>query len=247
MTIEVGSTLPRRQLGRYLRQLREEARMTVKAAAESLGWSPPKIWRIESGVTSMRSPDVEAMCGVYRASPELTEALAGLAKETRGRGWWHSYGDAIPEWFELYVGLESATTRLRTYEPQLIPGLLQTRAYATRVFEVGRRYTNPAEIERRVSVRLERHALLTRIIPRAPQVDFVLDESTLRRRSPAARAARARCRPNPAEQPVINHTRSRSDIRYRPVSGGSDETPDAPARGLNRSGSAGFRSQGRRP
>lgn len=181
MTAEVGSTVPRRQLGRYLRQLRTEAGLTVRASAEALEWSPLKIWRVETGATSMRSPDVEAMCRVYRASPEITEALAGLAKETRARGWWHSYGDAIPDWFELYVGLEAAATRLRTYEPQLVPGLLQTKTYATRIFEVGRRYNTPEEIDRGVAVRLERQALLTRILPSAPRVEFVLDETTLRR------------------------------------------------------------------
>ncbi|MFF0717582.1 helix-turn-helix transcriptional regulator [Verrucosispora sp. NA02020] len=181
MTTDTGSTVPRRQLGRYLRQLREEARMTIKAAAESLEWSTPKIWRIETGATSMRSLDVEAMCKIYRASPELTEALMGLAKETKGRGWWHSYGDAIPEWFELYVGLEAAAARLRTYEAQLVPGLLQTKAYATRVYEVARPEMTREEIQRGVAVRLGRQALLTRLTPRAPQFDVLLDESVLRR------------------------------------------------------------------
>ncbi|MDG4783383.1 helix-turn-helix transcriptional regulator [Micromonospora sp. WMMD961] len=181
MTTDTGSTVPRRQLGRYLRQLREEARMTVKAAADSLEWSTPKIWRIETGATSMRSLDVEAMCKVYRASPELTEALMGLAKETKGRGWWHSYGDAIPEWFELYVGLEAAATRLRKYEAQLIPGLLQTKAYATRVYQVARPDMTAERVDRGVAVRLGRQALLTRTTPRAPQVDIMLDEAVLRR------------------------------------------------------------------
>lgn len=104
MSTAAGSTVPRRQLGRYLRQLREEARITVKAAADALEWSAPKIWRIEGGATSMRSLDVEAMCRIYGAPPEMTEALTGLARETKARGWWHSYGDAIPTWFELYVG-----------------------------------------------------------------------------------------------------------------------------------------------
>ncbi|WBB74048.1 helix-turn-helix transcriptional regulator [Micromonospora sp. WMMD1128] len=181
MTTDAGSTVPRRQLGRYLRKLREEARMTVKAAADALEWSTPKIWRIETGATSMRSLDVEAMCRIYRASPDLTEALMGLAKETKGRGWWHSYGDAIPEWFELYVGLEAAAARLRTYEAQLVPGLLQTESYATRVLETARPDMGQGEIERRVALRLGRQALLTRVAPRAPQFDVLLDEAVLRR------------------------------------------------------------------
>ncbi|WP_433687394.1 helix-turn-helix domain-containing protein [Micromonospora carbonacea] len=181
MTTDTGSTVPRRQLGRYLRQLREEARMTVKAAADALEWSTPKMWRIETGATSMRSLDVEAMCRLYGASPEITEALMGLAKETKARGWWHSYGDAIPEWFELYVGLEAGASRLRKYEPLLIPGLLQTKAYATQVYEIGRPDMTAEEIDRGVAVRLGRQALLTRTMPRAPQVDIMLDEAVLRR------------------------------------------------------------------
>jgi transcriptional regulator with XRE-family HTH domain len=177
-----GSTVPRRQLGRYLRQLRDAANITVKKAADELEWSPVKIWRIESGQTSMRSLDVETMCRKYGASDEMTQALMGLAKETKARGWWHSYGDTIPEWFELYIGLESAASRLRKYEPELIPGLLQTAAYTTEVFRVGIPDKPPAEVERSVAVRLGRQALLTRQLPPAPRLDVVLHESALRHR-----------------------------------------------------------------
>ena len=87
-----GSTVPRRQLGRYLRELRNQQRLTVKVAAEKLEWSEAKMWRIETGQSSLRSFDVEAMCKIYGAPADLTEALMGLAKETKARGWWHAYG-----------------------------------------------------------------------------------------------------------------------------------------------------------
>src|SRR5690348_16417706 len=125
-----GSTVPRRQLGRYLRDLRGKARLTVKAAASELEWSEAKIWRIETGQTSLRSLDVEAMCRVYGAPDDLTEALKGLAKETKGRGWWHAYGDVIPDGFDLYIGLEEAVSELHWYEAELVPGLFQTPDYA---------------------------------------------------------------------------------------------------------------------
>ena len=118
--------MPRRQLGRHLRQLREAAGITVKAAAESLEWSAPKLWRIEKGLTSMRAFDVKAMCEIYGVDERTTEALISLAKATKDPGWWHAYGETVPAWFELYVGLEEAASGLRTYEPELIPGLLQT-------------------------------------------------------------------------------------------------------------------------
>ncbi|MFY1668386.1 helix-turn-helix domain-containing protein [Plantactinospora sp. WMMB334] len=181
MQAGVDSTVPRRELGRHLRQLREEARLTIKVVSEALEWSMPKIWRIESGATSMRSLDVEAMCRIYGASPEMTEALTGLAKETRGRGWWHSYGAAIPQWFELYAGLEAAASRLRMYEPQFVPGLLQTPAYATEFVRIGSPELGPAERERMVEVELGRQAVLSRQRGPLPQLDVILDEAVLRR------------------------------------------------------------------
>jgi hypothetical protein len=152
--------------------------MAPRAAASALEISPSTLHRIEAGGVSMRALDVEQMCKVYGAPAELTEALMGLAKETKARGWWHSYGDALPKWFSLYVGMESAATRLRQYEPDMIPGLLQSRQYATAVLRLD---DAGDEVERRVAVRLERQGLLTRRLPHAPQLDVILGEVALRR------------------------------------------------------------------
>ena len=175
-----GSTVPRRQLGRYLREMRNRARLTVKAAATKLEWSEAKIWRIETGQTSLRSLDVEAMCKIYGAPADVTEGLMGLAKETKARGWWHAYGDVIPEWLEVYVGLEEAASRLSMYESELVPGLLQTEDYARTVIAADNPGVDDAEIERRVHVRIERQALLTRVTA-PPQVEVALNEAVLRR------------------------------------------------------------------
>ncbi|MFI6229576.1 Scr1 family TA system antitoxin-like transcriptional regulator [Micromonospora echinospora] len=135
MADDMGSTVPRRQLGRALRELRTEAQMTLDGAADALHCSRQKMWRIESGLGSARALDVRALCELYGATPELSRALTALAHETRARGWWHSYVDAIPEWFELYVGLESAASSIRRFDEALIPGMLQTRAYAFAVYQ----------------------------------------------------------------------------------------------------------------
>jgi transcriptional regulator with XRE-family HTH domain len=176
-TETTGSTVPRRQLGRYLRDLRGRQRMTVKVAAEQLEWSEAKIWRIETGQTSLRSLDVEQMCRIYAAPVDLTEALMGLAKETKSKGWWHAYGDVIPENFDVYLGLEEAASQISWYEPELIPGLLQTADYARAVIGAN----NPEdETDRRVQLRIERQALIRR--PTAPlELRVALNESVLRR------------------------------------------------------------------
>jgi transcriptional regulator with XRE-family HTH domain len=173
-----GSTVPRRQLGRYLRDLRNSQRLTVRAAATRLEWSEAKIWRIETGQVGLRSLDVEAMCKIYGATPELTQALMGLARETKARGWWHSYGDVIPEGFDVYIGLEEAAASMAWYESELVPGLLQTEGYAQAI--IGADHDEPDEVDRRVQLRIARQSLLTRATA-APELSIVLNEAIIRR------------------------------------------------------------------
>jgi transcriptional regulator with XRE-family HTH domain len=175
-----GSTVPRRQLGRYLRDLRGSQRITVKTAAEKLEWSETKVWRIETGQTSLRSHDVELMCRIYAAPPDLTEALMGLAKETKAKGWWHAYGDVIPEGFDVYIGLEEAASQLSAYQNELVPGLLQTEQYARAVIKADNPGVDDEEIDRRVHVRIARQALVRRQTA-PPELTVVLNEAILRR------------------------------------------------------------------
>ncbi|MEU2173261.1 helix-turn-helix transcriptional regulator [Nocardia sp. NPDC019219] len=176
-----GSTMPRRQLGRHLRDLRNRAGMTTRVAAQQLEWSEAKIWRIETGQTSLRGLDVEAMCKVYGAPPDLLEPLRALARDTKAKGWWTAYGDVIPEGFDVYIGLEEAAGRLFTYENELVPGLLQTEGYTRAVCTAAHPELSADEIDRRVRLRQARQALVTR--PDAPlELDALIDEAVLRRR-----------------------------------------------------------------
>jgi len=181
MAVETtGSTVPRRQLGRHLRELRGSQRITVKAAAEQLEWSEAKIWRIETGQTSLRSHDVELMCRIYGAPADLTEALMGLARETKAKGWWQAFGDVIPEWFDVYVGLEEAAAEISWYESELVPGLLQTEEYARTLIGADHPGVGEHEIDRRVQVRVQRQALVRRAtVPLKLRV--VLSEAVLHR------------------------------------------------------------------
>src|SRR5579859_1629976 len=175
-----GSTVPRRQLGRHLRDLRNKQRMTVKTAAENLEWSETKIWRIENGLTSLRSFDAEAMCRVYGAPADLTEALKALAKETKPKGRWQAYGHVIPEYFDVYVGLEEAASHISSYQSELMPGLLQTEEYARTVIRAGNPDVDDEEIDRRVHLRIERQTLVHRTTA-PPELRVTLNESVLRR------------------------------------------------------------------
>ncbi|GHJ06115.1 transcriptional regulator [Micromonospora humidisoli] len=183
-----GSTVPRRQLGRLLTQLREDASVSLDRAAEGLDCSRQKVWRIEKGLVPVRVVDARAMCAMYRVPEEMTSIVTGLARETRAKGWWHSYGDVVPSWFSLYVGLESSATLMRRYDSELIPGLLQTREYAAELFLRKNPTMSPAEREKLVEVRMQRQHVLTRRLPSAPTLRVVLSEAVLRRTLPDRRA-----------------------------------------------------------
>ncbi|MEV6705705.1 helix-turn-helix domain-containing protein [Micromonospora wenchangensis] len=180
MVEATGSSVPRRHLGRVLRELRIEACMTLDAAAEALECSRHKMWRIESGLGMVRAVDVRAMCELYGARRALTAALVALAGETRGRGWWHAYGDPVPEWFDLYGGLESAASRLREHAGALVPALLQTPAYAAATCP-HRPGATGEEREQPVEARLRRQDLLRRRLPRPPRYEVLLAEAVLLR------------------------------------------------------------------
>ena len=180
MTDDHGSTVPRRQLGRALRQLRTEAQMTLDGVAAALQCSRQKMWRIETGVGPVRGLDVRAMCELYDVRPELTAALANLAQETRAKGWWHAYGEIVPDWLDLYGGLESAARRLREHADVLVPALLQTRGYASAVLP-HRAGMTADDRENLIEARLRRQDLLHRRLPPAPRVEVVLSEAVLLR------------------------------------------------------------------
>ncbi|MFJ4435312.1 helix-turn-helix domain-containing protein [Streptomyces sp. NPDC088923] len=175
-----GSTVPRRQLGRNLKALRNNAHLTVRAAAVELEWSEAKMWRIETGQTPLRSLDVQAMCFVYGAPPDLTKALMELAKETKARGWWQAYGEAMPEGFDIYVGLEEASVSLDFYESDLVSGPLQTAGYAREVIRTHIPELDEASLEGRVRLRIARQTLLSRSID-PPELRIALSEAVIRR------------------------------------------------------------------
>jgi hypothetical protein len=161
-----------------MRQLREQAGISLMAAAEELEFSRARMYRIENGQVPVRKHDVIAMCTIYRASERMTGVLIGLAQEAKAKGWWHTYSHVVPAWFALYLGMEQAASRLRTFAPSLVPGLLQCREYAQTV--VRRRLDGDrTAVDDAVAVRLQRQALLTRTA--GPAVEVILDEGVLRR------------------------------------------------------------------
>ena len=175
-----GPTALRIMLGAQLRRLRETKQITLEDAGYVIRASGSKMSRLETGRVGFKPRDIADLLTFYGVTDDRErEILQELARQASARGWWHDYADIMPAWFEPYVGLEEAASSIRCYEIQFVPGLLQTPDYARAVAAVGFPAGSAAEIERRVSLRMARQAVLTR--PTLAHLWLVLDEAALRR------------------------------------------------------------------
>jgi transcriptional regulator with XRE-family HTH domain len=168
-------TVRRRELGALLRSLRTGAGMTIEQAAEELLCSPSKVSRLETGQRGASARDIRDLCNLYNVTGSTREHLAALAKEGKEEAWWQPYD--LP--YANYVGLEAEATSISDFEPGVVPGLLQTPAYARALHEGGMPRLSPAVIEQRIEVRRTRQAVLTRDDP--PRLSAIMDEAVLHR------------------------------------------------------------------
>lgn len=185
-----GPTVRRIMLGTQLRRLREDAGVTREEAGYHIRASGSKISRLELGRVSFKERDVDDLLAFYGVTAkEDRDAFLAVAGEANTPGWWHSYNDILPGWFETYVGLEQAASRIRTYEVQFVPDLLQTEDYARAVAGRGPAASSEEEIERRVAVRISRQRRL--VEPDPLWLWAVVDEAVFHRRIGGAGVMRA--------------------------------------------------------
>jgi transcriptional regulator with XRE-family HTH domain len=174
-----GPTVRRMLVGAELRRLRTAKGLSREQAAAAIRASEWKIHRLENGQVSFKERDIVDLLRLYGVTD--ADEVAGfvvLAREANTPGWWQRYGDVLPQWFRTYVDLESAASLIRTYEGQLVPGLLQTDDYIRAV--VHDASLEPSEdVGRRVRLRMARQTVLTR--ERPPRLWAVVDEAALRR------------------------------------------------------------------
>ncbi|MFE9306209.1 helix-turn-helix domain-containing protein [Streptomyces sp. NPDC006706] len=171
-------TARRRRLSIELKKLREKNALTCAQVGTALDWSGSKVNRMETGSGRVQPSDIDALCRFYDTGDELREFLKSLARQAKTRGWWQVHGSGVPEWFSIYIGLEQDASALRQYQSEVLPGLVQTAAYARELHTCGS-YMSPENIDRAVQVRLERQSMLSE--PGAPDCWFVVSEGAVRR------------------------------------------------------------------
>jgi transcriptional regulator with XRE-family HTH domain len=176
-------TLLRRLVGAELRRLREARGITREEAGYAIRSSESKISRVELGRVSFKARDVSDLLSMYGLAEGDAdrERVIALAKQANAPAWWRHYGDLVPAWFDNYIGLESGAEIIRTYEAQIVPGLLQTRDYIRAVVRSVFPHATKTEIERLVDLRVTRQEQALHRNP-APTLWAVVDEAALRRR-----------------------------------------------------------------
>lgn len=177
-----SATVRNRRLAAELRRLRESGDFTGDDVAERLGWSASKVSRLENARQAPRFADVRRLLDLYGVDGAYREQLLQLARDAVRRGWWEAFSDALPEPYASYIGLEIEAEELWQWETQVVPGLLQTEAYAQAVEQRSHstEVIPPSRVDARVEARLERQSVLTRETPL--QLSVVLDEALLLRR-----------------------------------------------------------------
>ncbi len=169
------STLPtvyRLQLGRELRRLRETARLGRDVAAAELECNVSKISKVETGKATLRPAEVKALLDRYRVTDR--DVVLRLARDARRRS-----TVRVPDWAKTFVGMEADAAEIRTYQTELVPGLLQTEAYARVVTQAADPTRDPREVERLVTARIERQQRLRS--ENAPLIWAILNEAVIRR------------------------------------------------------------------
>jgi hypothetical protein len=170
-------TARRRRLSIELKKLREKSALTCAQVGEALDWSGSKVNRMETGSGRVQPSDIDALCRFYGTSDELREFLKSLARQAKVRGWWQVHGAGVPEWFNIYIGLEQDASTFRQYQCEVVPGLMQTEVYAAELHKAGA-HMSVEDIAKAVRVRMERQAMLRQVD--APDAWFIVNEGALR-------------------------------------------------------------------
>jgi transcriptional regulator with XRE-family HTH domain len=181
MPVRPSPTVRRRRLRYELRRLRLEHGLTIEQVQERSGGDikAPSISRWENGERSVRPTDLRLLLDIYDVQGERRETLLTLSRQAKERGWWQSYASAIPEWFQVYVGLEAEASSVHVYESELVDGLLQTADYYRAFLRAAPAAADVDEADRKIEVRLARQERLTGDDP--PDYWAVLNEAVIRR------------------------------------------------------------------
>lgn len=171
------STVRIEVLGEELRRLREACGLTLSQVVSRIGISESHLSRMEVGKRAPSPEDISALLVIYGVTGVERLEMLALTKKAGQPGLWQRNGSFESRFATLKI-LESRTTAMVTFEPLIMPGLLQTMPYAqAAVRELGM-IDDEDLVNERVVDRLQRQAVLRKV--GAPHLVALLTESALR-------------------------------------------------------------------
>lgn len=181
MALTTNVAQAREALGAHLRQLRRDAipqTLSGRELAAACGWLPSRVSKIENGKQTPSPSDIRAWVGATghpEAEAPLRAELAAL--ESFFRDWRRQLKAGMRFRQVESLGLEGDTRHLRVWEPNYIPGLLQTAEYARiRLAQGASLYGAPDDVDAAVAIRLNRQQVLH--LP-TKRFDFLIAEGAL--------------------------------------------------------------------
>ena len=174
MSTYQGPTVRRRIVASELRRLRGEGGHKQQDVAKAVGIAPNALSRYEGCVSSMQVPVAENLFRFYGIDGEQLDALLELVRGSRKRGWLKGFAGVVPEWFEGLIALERDASKVHELAIRVVPGLLQTKAYATAILSAGSRADR---LHDHLNIRMNRAELLTKESP--PEYWAIICESAL--------------------------------------------------------------------
>lgn len=168
-----GPVIRRLELGLELRRMREAAGVEPKEIADLLRWDVSKVSKLENGARTISAAELDRIAERCGVDGDRTERIHQLAKEARKRG---SYG-RVQDWARSYVGMESVASELLIHYGDMIPGILQTKAYAEALLKQAIS-VRPEDVGRIADSRVARRMRLTS--PNPPELSVVLGEPAIR-------------------------------------------------------------------
>ncbi|MBF6050663.1 DNA-binding protein [Streptomyces eurocidicus] len=185
-------TARQRRLGSELRKMRLAAGLTTESTAKLLGVPRTNLPNMESGRSGISPDRVRVLAGHYGCTDmRWVDALAAMASE-RGKGWWESYRDELPELALDLAEYEHHATGHRSFEVVHIPGLLQTEDHIRAMFSYAYPTRKSSEIENLVSFRMGRRTVIEREVP--VEFDTIVHEAALRIKVGSRKTTRAQLR-----------------------------------------------------
>ena len=176
--MQLGPTIRRRRLGTDLRRLREARSLRLEDVAARLEVAPSTLSRIETGKAPTRTSYLTVMLDLYGVDdPDQRERMADMAREGQRKGWWAQCDDLLPPGVGSYLGLEAAASAICSFAIDVVPGLVQTRGYATAVYAASRPDLTADQVKRLAWLQTRRREMLADGV----KLHLVLDEAVLRR------------------------------------------------------------------